>query len=74
MERNHTINPFELDGISHSCPVLFHFKVCCLLIFIFMKILKNILKANSGDPDQTPHSVASDQGQHCLPTSHKKGR
>ena len=23
--------------------------------------------ANSGDPDQTPHSVASDQGLHCLP-------
>ena len=25
------------------------------------------LFANSGDPDQTPHSVASDQGLHCLP-------
>ena len=23
--------------------------------------------ANSGDPDQTPRSVASDQGLHCLP-------
>ena len=23
--------------------------------------------ANSGDPDQTPHSVASDLGQDCLP-------
>ena len=23
--------------------------------------------ANSGDPDQTPHSVASDLGVHCLP-------
>ena len=22
--------------------------------------------ANSGDPDQTPHSAASDLGQHCL--------
>ena len=25
------------------------------------------LLANSGDPDQTPHSVASDLGLHCLP-------
>ena len=28
------------------------------------------LNANSIDPDQTPHSVASDQGLHCLPVSH----
>ena len=28
--------------------------------------------ANSGDPDQTPHSVASDLGLHYLPMSHKK--
>ena len=25
------------------------------------------LFANSGDPDQTPHSVVSDLGRHCLP-------
>ena len=25
------------------------------------------LFANSGDPDQTPHSVVSDLGLHCLP-------
>ena len=25
------------------------------------------LFANSGDPDQMPHPVASDLGQHCLP-------
>ena len=25
--------------------------------------------ANSVDPDQTPHSVASDLGLHCLPMS-----
>ena len=25
------------------------------------------LFANSGDPDQTPRSVASDQGLYCLP-------
>ena len=25
--------------------------------------------ANSGDPDQTPHSAASDLGLHCLPST-----
>ena len=28
------------------------------------------LFANSGDPDQMPHSVASDLGLHCLPITH----
>ena len=28
------------------------------------------LFANSGDPDQTPHSSASDLGLHCLPVTH----
>ena len=26
--------------------------------------------ANSGDPDQMPHSAVSDLGLHCLPMSH----
>ena len=26
--------------------------------------------ANSGDPDQMQHSVASDLGLHCLPITH----
>ena len=30
------------------------------------------MQANSGDPDQTPHSVASDLSLHYLPMSHKK--
>ena len=30
------------------------------------------MQANSGDPDQTPHSVASDLGLHYLHMSHKK--
>ena len=30
------------------------------------------MQANSGDPDQTPQSVASDLGLHYLPMSHKK--
>ena len=30
------------------------------------------MQANSGDPDQTPHSVASDLGLHYLPMSPEK--
>ena len=30
------------------------------------------MQANSGDPDQTSQSVASDLGLHYLPVSHKK--
>ena len=30
------------------------------------------MPANSGDPDQMPHSVVSDLGMHCLPLSNKK--
>ena len=30
------------------------------------------MQANSGDSDQTPHSVASDLGLHHSPMSHKK--
>ena len=29
-----------------------------------------VVNANSVDPDQMPHSVASDLGLHCLPVSH----
>ena len=29
-----------------------------------------VVNANSVDPDQTPRSVASDLGLHCLPMSH----
>ena len=28
--------------------------------------------SNNGDPDQTPHSVASDLGLHCMHMSHIK--
>ena len=30
------------------------------------------LRQSCGDPDQMPHSVASDLGLHSLPMSHKK--
>ena len=33
-------------------------------------IVIHVFNANSAEPDQTPHSVASDLGLHCLPVSH----
>ena len=43
-----------------------------MVFFIFIKILIEIIDANSGDPDQTPLFAASDLGLYCLPMSHKK--
>ena len=40
--------------------------------FIFIQILIEHSVSNSGDPDQTQHSAASDLGLCCLPMSHKK--
>ena len=36
------------------------------MILIFIENMAELF-ANSGDPDQTLHSVASDLGLHCLP-------
>ena len=42
----------------------------CLDIFLLLlPRLKNVFNANREDPDQTPHSAASDLGLHCLPLS-----
>ena len=41
---------------------------CCLVLFV---LFKNIMLVNSEDSDQTPHSVASDLGLHCLSLSRK---
>ena len=43
-----------------------------MVFFIFIQVLIKIRQANNGDPDQMPHSVASDLDLHCLPMSHKK--
>ena len=42
----------------------------CLVCFIInILIAIPVFNANSVDPDQTPRSVASDLGLHCLPMS-----
>ena len=43
-----------------------------MVFFIFIQVLIEIMQANSGDPDQTPHSVASDLSLRYLPMSHIK--
>ena len=70
-------NPFMPNGISHyyqleqSISVLMDFR--WYFSFLFMFQYKNML-ANSEDPDQNPHSVASDLGLHYLPMSHKRNK
>ena len=39
--------------------------VCIFIILIPI----SVFNANNVDPDQTPHSAASDLGLHCLPMS-----
>ena len=39
-------------------------------VFHLIQVLKEILYANSGEPDQTPRFAASDLVLHCLPMSH----
>ena len=43
-----------------------------MVFLIFIQVLIEIMQANSGYPDQTPHSLASDLGLHYFPMSHKK--
>ena len=45
-----------------------------MVFFIFIQVLIEIMQANSGDPDKTPHYLASDLGLQCLPMSHINGR
>ena len=58
----------SLDGSissSRSLVSFYYYKVC------FIEI--PVLNANNDvnvDPDQTPHSLASDLGLHCLPITH----
>ena len=43
-----------------------------MYFFYFYSSFNRKMLANSGDPDQMLHSVASDLGLHCLPIFHKK--
>ena len=64
-------------GISHRYQLEQSISVLRDVGWYFFKFLLkfqyNILQANSGDPDQTPHYAASGPNLHNLLTSHKNG-
>ena len=44
--------------------------VGCLVVLLFLCFIEILVfNANSVDPDQMPHSVASDLGLYCLPVT-----
>ena len=44
-----------------------HFRGVGSILSLLFYFRWKILFANNVDPDQTPHSVASELGMHCLP-------
>ena len=72
---NLKFNPFKPNRISQSYQLDQSISVLRVVGSYFSFVFKfwlKILEANSGNPDQTPRSAASDLGLHCLPVSHKK--
>ena len=71
------VNPVKPSGISHCYMFQLEQSISALsdvwwYVTLLFKFQYNILKANSGYPDQTPRSAASGLGLHCLPMFHKK--
>ena len=67
--------PGTINKPLSTGPVHFRLKGCWVVhaVFICIQILiENLIKANSGDPDQTRRFLASDHVLHCLPMSSKK--
>ena len=59
---------------SHSYQLdesISNFRVVGLYFSCLLKFEKELLIANSEEPDQTPRFAASDQVLHCLPMSHR---
>ena len=44
-----------------------HFRDVGSILSLLFQFLQKVPLANTVDPDQTPHNVASDLGLHCLP-------
>ena len=60
--------PSALFYLNSSATSISYIRgVWLVFIIIFCRISE--LNANSIDPDQTPHSAASDLGLYCLPMS-----
>ena len=63
------VNPFMWSRLFyHNSLDMSKFYIRCVwLIFInTISVEVSVFYANSVDPDQTPHSVASDLGLHCF--------
>ena len=66
-------NPFNPNGIFQPYQLEQSISVLRDVRWIFYSSLnRKFMQANSGDPDHTPHSVASYLGLHCLYMSHEK--
>ena len=66
------INPFMLDGLFYlhsSDRSISNIRGVWLAFITSMFIEIPVFNANSVDPDQTPHSAASNLSLHCLPMS-----
>ena len=48
---------------------IFYMRGVCLVFILSCFVEISELNANGVDPDQMPHSAASDLGLHCLPVS-----
>ena len=66
-----TVNPLYTGRLFHCFMLdesICHCRYECQVYFVtFILFLIKILLANTVDPDQTPHYVASDLVLHCLP-------
>ena len=66
-------NPFMSSRLFHLSSLdesISNYKGCLVSFLSQCFIYIPVLNANSVDPDQTPHSVASDLGLQCMPMSH----
>ena len=66
------LNPFKPSGlfyINYLDRLISSIRSVWLALLLSCLIEIPVLNANSVAPDQTPRSVASDLGLHCLPMS-----
>ena len=70
------LNPFMPNGFFHTSQwdqsISVTWVVGWYFSFLFNSNRIFYKQTALGDPDQTPHSAASNLGMHCLPISHKQ--
>ena len=68
----HKFNAYMQSGLFYLSSLdrsIFNIRGVWIVLLITMFNIISVSNANSEDPDQTPHSVSSDLGLHCLPMS-----